>query len=403
MDILNVTENLYVDNSIIHSEFHGYEPYLPSKLGNNDEIVIPIHEVEKYTLPSESFLYIEGKLTKDDGNVSNTLKLINNGIAFLFKEIRYQLNGVTIDSVRDVGLTSTIKGYLSYNKNQSKKLNNAGWFPSENSQIVNTTSGLFSVCIPMKFLMGFFEDYKKIILNSKQELILVRDNSDKNATINTAGGESPKIELTKLTWNMPHISLAIPQELSLTKIIDKNRDILIAFRSWELIEYPELMKTSRHNWPVKTSTRVNTPRHVAICFQEDCRDKVTTDMSKFIDIKMRNIKVFLNSERYPYNDLFLNFDKNKYASLYEMFSQFQKSYYGLNPEPIFSPKEFIDNAPITYIDCSHQKESIESGPVVMRVEFELNDDLKDKISAYCLVLHDKIFSYNPLTKIVKQL
>lgn len=403
MDILNVTQNLVIDNSIAHSEFHGYDPYLPTKLGNNDEIIIPINETEKYTLPSESFLYIEGKLTTADSKVSNTLKLINNGIAFLFKEMRYQLNGVTIDSVRDVGLTSTIKAYLSYNKNECNKLKNAGWFPNESSQVIDSATGIFNVCIPLKFLMGFFEDYKKIILNSKQELIILRDNSDKNATINTVGTEEPKIELTKITWNMPHISVAIPQELALTKIIDKNTNILIAFRSWELIEYPELMKTSRHNWPVKTSTKVNTPRHVAIGFQGQPRDKVTTDMSKFLDIKLRNIKVFLNSERYPYNDLFLDFSKNKYATLYEMYSQFQKSYYGLIPEPIFSPKEFRDNAPITYIDCSHQKESIETGPIVMRVEFELHEDLKEEISAYCLVLHDKIFSYNPLTKTVRQI
>ena len=86
-----------------------------------------------------------------------------------------------------------------------------------------------------------------------------------------------------------------------------------------------------------------------------------------------------------------------------MFSQFQKSYYGSSPEPIFSPNEFKENAPITYIDCSRQKESLETGPVVMRIAFELHDDLKEKVSAYCLVLHDKMFSYNPLTKNVRQL
>lgn len=86
-----------------------------------------------------------------------------------------------------------------------------------------------------------------------------------------------------------------------------------------------------------------------------------------------------------------------------MYSQFQKSYYGIAPEPIFSPKEFNDYGPITYIDCSRQKEVIETGPIVMRVEFELHEDITDKISAYCLVLHDRIFSYNPLTKTVRQL
>jgi len=52
MSILNVTEEIYIDNSIVHSELHSYEPYLPTKLENNDEIIIPIHEIETFTLPN---------------------------------------------------------------------------------------------------------------------------------------------------------------------------------------------------------------------------------------------------------------------------------------------------------------------------------------------------------------
>lgn len=414
MNILNITEKLLVDNSITHSEIHSYEPYLPTKLGNNDEIIIPVHEIEKYTLPCESFLYIEGKLSKSDGTVSKTCQLVNNGVAFLFKEIRYQLNGVTIDSVRDVGLTSTLKGYISFNTNESNKLRNAGWFSTETISTSTTTTttkqrtvdentGLFNVCIPLKILMGFFEDYKKVILNAKQELIIVRDNTDNNAIISTDATDSPKIVLTKLTWNIPHISVAIPQELSLTKIIDKSTDILIAFRSWELIEYPELLKTNRHNWPVKTSTRVETPRHVIVGFQTEKRDSLKSNMSEFDDVNLRNIKVFLNSERYPYNDLNVDISKNRFAVLYEMYSQFHTSYYGKSDAPLFDPVKFKSIAPIAYINCSHQKESLQAGPVVMRVEFDLHKDIEKDTSAYCLILHDKVFSYNPLTKMVRQL
>ena len=185
------------------------------------------------------------------------------------------------------------------------------------------------------------------------------------------------------------------KKLALTKIIEKNTDIIMAFRSWELIEYPELTKTKCHNWPVMTTSGFSSPRHISVAFSKD--------ISKFIYFKLRNIKVFLNSDKYPYNDLYLDFSKNKYATLYEMFSNFQKSYYCRNPEPIFSPKEFKENAPITYIDCSHQKDSIEAGPVVIRAKFEFDEDLQEDLTAYCLVLHDKIFSYNPLTKNVRQL
>jgi len=252
--------------------------------------------------------------------------------------------------------------------------------------------------------MGFFEDYKKILLNCKQELVILRDTSDLNAIYTTDETEIPKVTLSKITWNVPHISVGIPQELSLTKIIDKNTDIIIAFRSWELVEYPELLKINRHNWSVKTSTKVETPRHIILAFQKSKRDLKTSDMSKFDDIGLRNIKVFLNAIRYPYNDLNLDIESNKLAILYEMYSNFQTSYYNVQSQhPILDPIQFKDKAPIVYINCLHQKDSLQDGPVVMRVEFELNKDLDKDTSAYCLILHDKIFTYNPLTKSVKQI
>ncbi|KAJ8931581.1 hypothetical protein NQ314_015493 [Rhamnusium bicolor] len=164
-------------------------------------------------------------------------------------EIRYLLNGITVDSIRDVGLTSTLKAYLSYNSSDSVRLQNAGWFPKLKitDNVLVDSKGGFNLCIPLKMLMGFFEDYKKILVNVKQELVLLRSNDDLNAVISTKATDVPKVEINKLSWNIPHISVGIPQELALTKLIDRNVDIILGFRSWELVEFPELTETNRHN------------------------------------------------------------------------------------------------------------------------------------------------------------
>lgn len=405
MEYLNVKENILVDESILSWEVLSFDPFNPTKLGPNDEIRIALQQTGKYPLPCKSELYLELQVTKeDDTPLANTV-LINNAPAFLFKELRYVLNGVTIDSVRDIGITSTLKGYISYNQNESTKLENAGWYPKSKSteKIMTDDNGNVSLCIPLKMYSGFFEDYTKIILNSQQELILIRSNDDTNALISTNDQEKPKIKITKLCWRVPHLTVAIPQELALTKLIDRNSDILISFRSWELVEYPELLETTRHNWPVKTSTKVETPRHVLLAFQKNRRANLKSDMSKFDHCELRNINVFLNSERYPYHDLQLDFGNNKFATLYEMFCEFRPMYYNSPIEPIFNPKEFKENAPIVYINCSHQRDMLQTGPVTMRIEFETKEKIPAKTTAYCLIIHDKIFSYNPLTKIVKQL
>lgn len=400
MNILNVTEQPFVDNSITELEYHTYQPYINSKFDYNDEIRIAIQELDTFTLPSQSKLFIEGKLTKEDGTDTDKLHFINNGISFLFRELRYELNGVVIDSVRNVGLTSTLKAYLSYNSGESLKLQNAGWFPKEG---IMSDSSKFNVSIPLNLLMGFFEDYKKIILNMKQELVLIRNSNDIDAVTGKADViDKPKVTIDKIYWRVPHVTVDIPQHLALSKILNKNIDIPLYFRSWELVEYPSVPENTRHTWPVKTTTKLETPRHVIIAFQTDKKNKVSSNMSTFDDCNMTNLRVFLNSERYPYNDLYLDFKNNKFATLYDMYSNFQSAYYERENEPLLSPKEFKTNSPVAHIDCSRQKESIQTGSVVLRIEFETSENIPRDTSAYCLILHDRIFYYNPLTKIVKQ-
>lgn len=64
MDILNVTEKILVDDSITNAEYHTHQPYAATTYNYNDEIRIPIQQQDMYTLPSQSNIYIEGKLTK---------------------------------------------------------------------------------------------------------------------------------------------------------------------------------------------------------------------------------------------------------------------------------------------------------------------------------------------------
>ncbi|XP_072376606.1 uncharacterized protein [Diabrotica undecimpunctata] len=414
MEILHVTGQPFNDNTIEDYQFHTYQPYIPGKLGYNDEIRISVQDLDSLTFPANSFLYIEGKLATHDNKTPTKIKFINNSIAYLFREIRFELNGVIIDSVRDVGLVSSIKNYLSLNENQSLLLENAGWFPKmsrmeNNSEVPKNnvlvdSNGNFNVCIPLRLLSGFFEDFRKIIMNMKQELILIRSNDDIDAVVSEDETERPKIDITKLYWEVPHVTPSIREQLRLNKISHTNQELPIKFRSWQMIEYPALNNSTRHTWSVRTSTKIETPRHIVVAFQNNRKSKLTKDMSKFDHCTLKNIKVFLNSERYPYNDLQLDFKTNRFAKLYEMFANFQESYYHMTlNQPIFNPIDFKTIAPLIHIDCSRQKEVIQSGSVVLRIEFETDEPTTSDISAYCLILHEKEFTYNPLTKIVKQL
>uniref|UniRef100_A0A6P7HBI7 Uncharacterized protein LOC114348729 n=1 Tax=Diabrotica virgifera virgifera TaxID=50390 RepID=A0A6P7HBI7_DIAVI len=282
----------FSDTTIEDYQYHTYQPYT-SNLNYNDEIRIPIQDLDAYTLPCNSYIYIEGKMLTDDNKVPTKFQFINNGISYLFRELRYELNGVIIDSVRNIGLISTLKNYLSLNENQSKLLQNAGWFPKEDKLKLDT-HGNFNVCIPLKIWSGFFEDCQKIIINMRQELVLIREKDDIDAIIATDETEKPKIEINKLYWNVPHILPNISEQLRLNKIVRSNTELPIKFRSWELIEYPTLNNSTRHTWPVKTTTKLESPRHIVVAFHDGRKGKMLKDMSKVDHCNLTNIRMFLN-------------------------------------------------------------------------------------------------------------
>jgi len=79
-----------------------------------------------YTLSHEIFLYIEEKLTINKPVAESDVALGNNGVAFMFDEIRYELDGVEIDRNRNVGITSTLKNYVTMSSERSVIARNAG-------------------------------------------------------------------------------------------------------------------------------------------------------------------------------------------------------------------------------------------------------------------------------------
>jgi len=56
-------------------------------------------------------------------------------MAYLFSEIRYELNGIEIDRTRHLGVTSDLKNYLSIKQNQDHLLENSGWSIADNLKL----------------------------------------------------------------------------------------------------------------------------------------------------------------------------------------------------------------------------------------------------------------------------
>ncbi|KAL6418695.1 hypothetical protein ACFW04_011870 [Cataglyphis niger] len=254
-DILSIAGEPIFDDRIVKIEIHTYNPYANTTFGNSDEIRIPIQQ-DLYTLPCESFLYIEGRLESkkpSSAESESSTRLVNNCAAFMFEEICYELDGMEIDRSRNVGITSTIKNYASLTVKKSGILQNAGWDFAAKSHAIDD----FNFCVPLSVLLGFCEDYKRVVINARYELILIRARNDYNCLVSRESHE-PKIVLLKIQWRMPHVVLNDINKLALLRTLHSGRYLSVAFRSWDLYEFPLLQSTTKHSLSKRSSRNRDT-------------------------------------------------------------------------------------------------------------------------------------------------
>jgi hypothetical protein len=413
MDVMSIMKSVPFDDTVTHMEWHTHLPYASMTLNNSDEVRIPVQQQDICVIPSLSYLYVEGKLlVETDNSAPKNTNFTNNAFAYLFDEIRYEINGVEVDRVRNPGIATTLKGYVSFNELNLRLMGNAGWISSSSNMDVSSGStdnnGNFSFCVPLSSLFGFAEDYRKMIVNARHELVLIRSASDKNAVqwkpaTPTDTVEAIKVKMEKLSWRIPYVTLSDEQRIALLKQLTKGTNIAVEYRGWELYEYPVLPSTTKQSWAVKTASQLEKPRYVIVAFQTSKKANMKENASHFNHCSLTNLKLHLNSVSYPYDDLKLDFSKNHYALLYDMYARFQESYYNTPARPLLGKDAFEKYAPIVVIDCSKQNESIRAAPVDIRLEFEVDKDFPANTSAYCLIIHDKSFTYNPSTNLVRPL
>jgi len=141
-DILNIESEPIFDNRIVNIETHTYNSFANTTFEYSDKIRIPIQQQDLYMLPHENFLYIKRKLTINKSLAGSDIALGNNCVAFMFDEIRYELDSVEIDGNRNVGITSTFKNYVTMSSEKSVFARNAGW------DSWNPSNRYFNFCVP---------------------------------------------------------------------------------------------------------------------------------------------------------------------------------------------------------------------------------------------------------------
>src|SRR5678815_1441275 len=280
-DILNITEAASVDEGIEKYQWHYYDPVSGANLNSAGEIRINIEQQDIYCHPAESYLLIEGRLTKTDGTAygnDDVVSITNNGLMHLFSQIGYSLSNQDMETIYHPGQATTMLGLLKYPNDfaLAQGLNqlwckdtsavaalvaNAG-FATRQAYLIQkpTTKGTFSFVVPLSHIFGFCEDYDKIVYGVKHTLTLVR-KSDDDAIFRLAAADAGKVDVGKIAWYMPHVLPSDMEKMALAKTIESKASIPVAYRArqCDTITVPQ---STTFSWRLSVKTAPEKPRWV---------------------------------------------------------------------------------------------------------------------------------------------
>lgn len=406
--ILNIGTLAIRDDTIIKKEIYPYAPYT-NTFNNSDEIRIAIQSKDSFLLPCESYIYMKitattaGAHGNDDGEIS----FVKNFISFLFNDVRYELNGVEIDRLRNVGLSSTMKLLVA---SRTSHLNGYNAFcesmeiSSPRSVNVNNAK-VYDVVLPLSVWFGFCDDYRKIIINCKHELILNRSRDTLDCIHGgsaEAGHARISLAITKIQWKMPHITLADSVKLGMMNYLSKNRKITLQYRSMDMMDYPALPQTRDSIWTVKTVAYVNRPRFVVIGFQTNRSRVHEINPTLFDSCNITELRLHMNTQIYPYNINELDIEGGLYSELYDMYAKIQSAYYNNTEHKNLFEIGFgsFQSRPLFVFDTSRADESLINSSVDIKVEIKASENIPARTAAYCLIIYDNEFTYQPFEGIV---
>ena len=425
-DILQITEDIPVDDSIYEYEYKEYNPIAGTNL-NRGSIVITIESQDIYTHPAESFLIVEGRLIKlavgGGGadvpyDVDTVISLINNGIMYLFSDVRYHLASHEIEVLQNPGHATTMLGMLKYpddfNKSQglnqlwvpdtpiadnnAADLENLGFKKREN-HIINDSDprGTFSFKIPLKHFLGFCEDYKKILYGMQQRLTLTRSGNIQDSIFRANAADEGRILIDKISWFMPHVIPSDAYRLQLDKIIEKKEKIPVGYRMLQCDNIPVPAQIGTFTWRLGVKSSPDIPRFIIVGFQTGKNNRQTRNPAIFDNCDIRNIYVTLNAKRYPDTDYENSFTTNKYSRIYGDAATFRKKFYNMDElisNPGIDPESYKKLYPLFVFDVSKQSEKLKTSvsDIHIKASFNGNNPPAETI-AYAVIISDRLFHF----------
>ena len=345
---------------------------------------------------------------------TDVITLVNNGMMYLFSDVRYHLASHEIEVLQNPGHATTMLGLLKYPDDFTKSQGlNQLWLPDMGDGSHNIANnqgfelrqvyiiqnpnpkGTFSFKIPLKHFLGFCEDYKKILYGMQQRLTLTRTNN--NNTIFRDGAADGVVEIEKIRWFMPHVIPSDAYRLQLDKIIEKKEKIPVGYRMLQCDSTQVPAGNTTFTWRLGVKSSPDIPRFIIVGFQTNKNNDQQQNTAIFDNLNVRNIYVTLNAKRYPDTDYDTDFNKNQYSRIYGDATLFRKKFYNMDElvsNSGINPQDYKTLFPLYLFDVSKQSEKLKTSVSDIHIKASFNGaGVAANTLAYAVIISDRLFHF----------
>jgi len=448
-EYLDIGETTVIDESV---ESYQYVEQLPEAGENNvntpgTEINITYNNSRNFIHPSESYLRVEGQLYTAAGMPwtvaanGSAIAFVNNGILNLFSNFKYELADTIIEYFENAGVTTTVHNYLT----KSKTYQGLDWFWKPDEVLPDTSpsnkaffernfltyngggaTATFGVCVPLKSIFSFCNDYNKVMWGLKHRIRMTRTNSTKalfrSAANIVANGSFPAttavandavVNISTLRWVMPVVRPSPSHEQALLEIVGNNSkfiDLTFLNKRTNSIAVPA---ATTFTWPLATTSGVERPRYIVIIFQGAQANQTVNSSTFNTTPNVLNAYITLSGVKYQSIDMNTDYNTNRYIKWYREYKRFFNKYnqnnirepFLLFGEPCLSYLEFTNFAPMYIFDVSRQSENLKRAAVDATLFMTFSAAAPANTTAYSIIYFDSRYEVSstqirPLTQIL---
>ena len=416
--ILEFTQKYEEDTRIKSIEAFPYLPITGTQYNTPSVIRIDIESQDEFFWPHLSWLQIEGRILREDDHAyaDEAVSITNNGLMYLFSNIKYLLSGNDVENMNHCGQGSTMFGHARYSKNYASGPGLAqAWFPDTNTHAADTNlgwlkrkqyfirstdtghddSGYFNVPLYLDGLFGIAEDYDKVMYGMRQSLYLTRKATDHDAIFRDNNAPAGKIVLSKITWWMPRVIPSEAESYKLYKQINDKITISCAYRMRQCASI-NISNVQNYTWNLGVRMASEKPRYVIVGFQSGKSGSQVANASLFDHCRVVNMKVRLNSTEYPSTDFNTDFTRNNYACFYQAMLNFVRQYNGVErlvSSTGIDAQDYKNLFPLYFFDVTRQSERLNQGVVDISVIINFAVNTPQNTYAYALVISDRVIKF----------